>query len=252
MNHAILPSALLLCIATGCHPTPEPSAVSQEPAEESAEPAQPQAETPKRDAVVGNEWQFFYKERHDNPDAVEAYKRALKLVVDKTGISGTLSTISRHIGDWYIIIVETKDDRPRDMIPLDAPAPDLTKAYLVNMAAEEMIQPGDYIAARPLFRGLHLDKHIPDPNPDNEKQYLGSIAIALSAVAFSHTRYIEPITGQVFPEGIGGPSLRVGPNGAVFTYYIASTGMMQSFTVCTLKVSDTSYSFASDIWKPEM
>ena len=224
---------ILALFFTGCHPTPEPSAVTPESAEPAAESvpepiAEAQAE-PVREAVVGDKWEFFYKERRDEAK-LNVYKRALQLLKDQLDVNGTLSSISRHIGDWYLIIVEIEDKTPPEMIPLDAPAPQTEFAYLVDMAAEKVIRPGDWIAARPFYRGLHLERHTPSADPEAEKEYLGSIAATLSAVSFSHTRYIEPITGQQFPEGVGGPRLSIGANGAVFTYYIASTGMMYFFT----------------------
>jgi hypothetical protein len=243
-------------VYTGCHPTPEPSAVSPESTESTSDASSDTTGTtpapaPAKVAEVGTEWQFFYKERRTNPPIIDVYKRALKLVKDQTGTEGTLGTTSRHIGDWYLIQIEIEDKTPPEMIPTDVPAPERERAYLVDMAAEKVVQPGDMLAARPFFRGSQLDKHIPSADPDIEKTYLGSIAASLSAVSFSHTRYIEPIQGQVFPPGVTGPRLSAGPNGAVFTYYIHSTGMNYFITECILKVSDTKFEFASDIMRPD-
>ncbi len=253
MKKALLLTALSLLVC-GCHPTPEPSSAAPETPESAADPAPAQSPEPQtapvREAVVGTEWGFFYKERRDEA-SLDIYKRALKLVKDQTGTSGTLSTVSRHIGDWYLMIIEIEDNTPRDMIPTDAPPPDTERAYLVDMAAEKVVQTGDILAARPFYRGLHLDRHVPSVDPDVESSYLGSIAASLSAVNFGHTRYIEPIQGQRFPDGVGGPRLSAGPNGALFTYYISGRGMMYSITECKLRVSDTAYEFTSDIFQPK-
>ena len=253
MKRALLLAVLALLI-TGCHPTPEPSNVAPETAENAAEPAPAQAPEPQtapvREGVVGTEWGYFYKERRDEAN-LEVYKRALTLVKEQTGTSGTLSNVSRHIGDWYLIIVKIEDKTPPEMVPLDAPPPDTERAYLVDMAAEKVVQTGDIIAARPFYRGLHLDRHVASADPDIENDYLGSVAATLSAVNFGHTRHIEPISGQRFPEGVGAPTLSVGPNGALFTYYISGRGMMYSITECKLRVSDTAYEFTSDIFRPK-
>ena len=253
MKKALL-LAVLALLTTGCHPTPEPSSAAPETPENAAEPAPAQApETqtaPVRVGVVGTEWTFFYREKQD-PAKLEGYKRALKLVKEQTGISGTLSNISRNIGDWYLMIVEIEDNTPPEMVPLDAPPPDRERAFLVDLAAEKVVQTGDILAARPFFRGLHLDKHVPSADPEIENTYLGSIAASLSAVNFGHTRYIEPISGQRFPDGVGEPRLSASPDCAVFTYFISSRGMMRFFTVCKLKISDTVYEFTSDTYDPD-
>lgn len=189
---------------------------------------------------------FLYGEKDSK--VRKRFADAAKIVADKYKVTTAIDEWSKHFGDWYFIKFKL-EEIPRDMIPLDAPArhPDV---YLVNLSDGQIIEMGDWRAAKPLFDAI-LDYY--DKIGDDEKKVslVRGMASAASTVAFRHDRYLEVISGQVFPDGIGDPQLKRTMDGVELVYFISSSGMMRSFTRCQLRMVGKGITFESEIMRPD-
>ena len=199
--------------------------------------------------AVDTNWSFFYRERR-TPELFDRYRQALKIIVDETGIKGTVETTSRRLGDWFVIGIDDGIREDPSTLPLDAPPIDHVHTYVVDMANKKVIKTNDFAALRPLFDALDLAHRQPLETDEEEMKFWGSLATLVASVAVNRWKYIEPISGQRFPDGVGGPSLKMNGDTVVFTYFVSGGGMMMSFTKNELVVSPKEIVFNSELWHP--
>jgi len=196
--------------------------------------------------AVDDNFKFFYREKR-NQEVVDKYKHALQLIKAHDGLSGTLDNTSRRIGDWYVVGVDDNIREDPAMMPMDAPAVEHVHAYVIDMANDKVIAQNDFMALRPLFDALNLADRKPFDDIDDENKFLGSLAALVASVATGNWRYIEPISGQRFPDGVGAPRMKVEGDVVTFTYFVSGTGMMRSFTENTLTISPKEIVFNSQL-----
>ena len=240
---------ILVCtMFLGCHAETNPNKAqsadvgeAKPAAEAKAADEAPQA-APALAPLPADKFRFLYGEK--DPEVLKRFDMARKIVEEKTKPTTKLNEWSKHFGDWFFIQFEL-EEIPRDMIPLDAPAhqPDV---YLVNLANNELIEMGDWRAAKPLFDAI-LERFDSLDDDDARQDLVKAMASAASVVAFRHGRYLEVISGQVFPEGIGDPRLKRTMDGAELVYFIMSSGMERSFTQCTLRIKGKGITYESEI-----
>ena len=249
-------SIAIACSVVACHPQETSSPADSRPemtentdeAVVTATPSQDTQDVEVKMPAVDTNWNFLYRERR-TPELFERYRQALKLIVDETGIKGTVETTSRRLGDWFVIGVDDGIREDPETIPLDAPAIDHVHTYVVDMANQKVIQTNDFAALRPLFDALDLAHRQPFESVEDEKKFLGSLAVLIASVANNRWRYIEPISGQRFPPGVGGPMLEIEGNTVTFTYFVSGSGMMMSFTRNQLVVSPKGIVFNAEIYR---
>ena len=218
-------------------PVAEAKVAEEAPA---AVPAAPAA--PALAPLSADKFHFLYGEK--DPEIKKRFNEAANLVKEKHKETTALNEWSKRFGDWYIIQFELPEIPP-ERIPLDAPArtPD---CYLVDLANRQVIEMGDWRAAKPFFDAL-IERFDNIDNDDEKASFVKAMASAASVVAFRHDRYIEVITGQKFPEGVGDPRLKRTMDGAELVYFIASTGMRYSITQCKLTIKGKGIAFESEI-----
>ena len=197
---------------------------------------------------VDSKWSFFYQDRR-TPELLANYKKALKIVVDQANMHGTMENVSRRLGDWYVIGIDDgiRED-PRNL-PTDAPMIDHVHTYVVDLANEKLIEQNDFAALRPLFDGLDLVHRQPLDSLSDEKSFLNSLAALVASVADKHWKYVEPIQGQRFPPGVGGPRLEIKGDTAIFTYFVSGSGMMMSYTQNQLTITPSAITFNSELYR---
>ena len=198
--------------------------------------------------AVDENFKFFYREKR-NQEIVDKYKHALQLIKAHDGLSGTMDNTSRRIGDWYVVGVDDNIREDPSQMPTDAPAVDHIHAYVIDMANDKVIAQNDFMALRPLFDALNLAQRKPFDDVDDENKFLGSLAALVASVATGKWRYIEPISGQRFPEGVGAPRMKVEGDVVTFTYFVSGSGMMMHFTRNTLTISPKEIVFNSELVK---
>ena len=194
-------------------------------------------------------WSFFYKDRR-TPEILDKYKRALKIVVDQADMHGTMDNVSRRIGDWFVIgINDDKRDDP-ELKVTDAPDVDHVFTYVVDLANGKVIAQNDFAALRPLFNALDLIHRKPLDSA-NEQKFLNSLAALVASVANKHWRFVEPMEGQSYPNGVGAPELEIKGDTAIFTFFISGGGMASSFTKNQLTIAPAEITFNAEIVMPE-
>lgn len=247
----LIPAALMLSLSA-CHPQEASTPVDSNPEVVKDAENSVQAEAPAQEvkevnmAAVDSTLGFYYKDRR-NADLQAKYKQALKLIVDQMDMHGTMENTSRRFGDWYIIGIDDNIRENPETMPTDAPAADHVFTYVVDLNSQKVIAQNDFVALRPLFDALDLVHHQPSDSADDEQRFLGALAALVASVADKHWRFIEPMTGQHFPDGVGGPKLEVNEDTAVFTYFTSSSGMRISFTKNQLTISPKEIVFNSEI-----
>lgn len=158
-----------------------------------------------------------------NTDIAAKYQRAFSLVQAAHDRISELSMFCWRSGDWYILGVKLKplpaDSRATD----DGDASSQTRAtYVVDMRREKVIHKGDFESLAPVFETLKTRKSLPK---DEETAYLCHIATLITAAATSAGNFIEPVSGQRFPEEVSFPTYDLQANTLVFRWFEASKGM---------------------------
>ncbi len=244
---ALLLSALSL---TGCHSTSGTTTAqpAQTPVEQPSQPEQKPANNADNAALLADDaWHSYYRDRKKE-DVKALFEKAQKLVKEQKNVSGEINVWSKYFGQWVIIeIEEDKNDDIPDVIALDAPLRS-NPVFLVDMAAEKVIEMGDWRTAKPFF-DAQVDAIKKGFSDDDERRiFIAEMASAASVLGLGHTRYLDyPSEGVKYPSPVSGPTYKHSMKQFELIYYVASTGMMMSYTRCTLTITDTSIIYNSEI-----
>lgn len=244
---ALLLSALSL---TGCHSTsgtttPQPA---QTPVEQPSQPEQKPANNADNTGLpAADTWHSYYRDRKKD-DIKALFEKAQKLVKEQKNVSGEINVWSKYFGQWIIIeIEEDKNNDIPEVFVTDEP-PRSNPVFLVDMAAEKVIDMGDWRTAKPFF-DAQVDAIKKGFSDDGERRtFIAEMASAASVLGLGHTRYLDyPSEDVKYPSPVSGPVYKHSMKQFELIYYVASNGMAMFYTKCTLTITDTSIVYNSEI-----
>lgn len=243
----VLFSAILLSLLslTGCNSTTnQPQTPAEQAPEQTPEQPGPAENATDKNLPAPTHWRSFYTDGKQE-DIKALFEKARQIVANQKGVTGELNSWSKYFGPW--VIVEIKKEIPPDMIALDAPMPE-NPVFLVDMAAEKVIEMGDWKSSKPFFDAQIAVIKQGFSSDDKRRDFIANMASAASVLGFGHTRYMDyPSDGVKYPRGATGPSFKYDMNSAELVYYVNSTGMMFSITKCVLTITQNSIVFNSEI-----
>lgn len=210
------------------------------------QPAEPQQIVQPKVVLPSDlKWQRLYVNRK-NPDVMNMYERARKLVEEQRGATGELNLWANYFGPWVIVVLEPPKADP-ELMALDAPPP-VKPAFLVDMTTGKVVESGDWKTARPFIEAQIAAYRRGFDDAEDRQEFLNFFASSLSVIAFGDTDYLEdPGENSSYPNSITGPQLKYSPDKSEFTYFLMSHGMTLSFTECKLTITSSSIVFNSSL-----